>query len=171
MVSPVGSSLVTPKETYLLTYPANTLEGTNLSTEEVKKSFFKQLVTSDFIESFGDKSISSLQKLFVLIQTSRQSDIKWFVPAPRFSIPHRGKLYHIKLANNSIGETSVIVSDQDSSLDISGVVAMETSILNTSSPGVTPCKKKRLELSFEELCDHDNDIWYQAPVIFKGFKY
>ena len=162
---------------------------------------------SDFIESFSEPGTSySIQKLFVLILTNRDSNIQWFVPSPRFSIPHRGKLYNISLTNQPVLDTSLYVSGSDDSLlEVSGINPMEatmdftspaqnnrsvSSIMEYSSPALSrtvdnsglsspvgsiePQPKRlrtdNMQTSFEEVFDSDDVIWYQAPVVFKGFK-
>lgn len=162
---------------------------------------------SDFIESFGEPGSSySIQKLFVLILTHRESDIQWFVPAPRFSLPHKGRQYNVNLTNQPVQDTSLYVSGSDDSLlEVSGINPMETT-MDISSPAansrsvssamefsspvtcsdikselsspvsfIEPMPKRlkvgdSMQTSFEEIFDMEDVIWYQAPVVFKGFK-
>lgn len=137
----------------------------------MKKKFFHQLVTSDFIDSFSNPGKSyGLQKLYVLLLASRDSGIQWFTPAPRFSIPSRGSLYNMKLVTPTLN-SSVCVSDS-SMLEISGIYPMD--VMTEKSEVLSPCcsasKRRRLHFSFEETCDADELIWYQAPITFNGFK-
>lgn len=172
--------------------------GSDLPVDTVKKAFFRKLVMSDFIQSFSEVSSScSIQNLFVLILANRDSDIRWFTPAPRFTVSQRGKLYNIGLTNQPIQDTSLCVSASDSLLEMSGINPMETTAdlcsptsksYNTDLPSPTllnrgeselstpvstepQCKRRKLmATSFEEMCDIEDVIWYQAPVTFKGFK-
>lgn len=139
----------------------------------MKKSFFKKLVTSDFIGSFGTPQYGCT-KLFVFIHTSRGSGINWFYPNVRFAVPKRGSVYNIDLINQSIANNSLVLSNSDSSmLDISGVTPIiDSSYTETSTPD-NFSKRRRLHsahTAHEQTSDFDEFIWYQAPVVFHGFK-
>ena len=125
---------------------------------------FKKLVTGDFIESFSLHSSYGLQKLFVLVQASRNSGISLFNPNLSFSLPSKGSMYTIHLTNQPVSDTSLCASSADS-LEISGVSPMETSLELSS-----PCQKRRRVSTSLDNEDSNDLIWYQAPMSFKGFR-
>lgn len=147
--------------------------GKNVPQEVVKKKFFRELVTSDFIESFSQTTAKfGLTKIHLLIHTNRHSELQWFIPNPRFTIPSKGTVYNINLTNPEVLNTSLCISSSDDSLlELSGISPMEVTISELSSPCNTPsAKRRRISHSFEEVCDVNDDIWYQAASPIKGFK-
>lgn len=155
--------------------------GDNLAPDAVKKLFFRKLVTTDFLESFSQPSRHyACTNLFLFVYATRDSGLEWFYPNTRFRVPKRGALYSIEMANPALSvDTSLIVSSSGSNtLDMSGVSPLEWSRSELSTPRCAShselcspsCKRSRFSESFEEVCDVDEYIWYQAPVSFLGFK-
>ncbi|XP_067939143.1 MAD2L1-binding protein-like [Watersipora subatra] len=166
----LGSSVVVPKDTFVLTFPANHVEGEEVPLDMIKRDFFRELVTTDFLGSFSGLASYRPQKLFVLLLTSRDAGITWFTPVPRFSLPSRGRSYSIDLLNTPANANICVSKNYSILLDISGVSPMDVSFEQSETGSPTPpnAKRLRLERSFEEEADTEELIWYQAPVALHG---
>lgn len=96
----LGSTPVSPKERYFLTFPrtkqlqGNHGEISSRVCNSACRKLIQSLISNQELGSFKDISPTSM---LVFIQASRASDIEWFRPKPTFKPPHRGQSCKITL--------------------------------------------------------------------------
>lgn len=110
----LGSTAVSPKECYWLTFPTVEQEDATPVPSRVSNSVCRKviqsLISNHELGSFKDISPTSM---LVFIQASRTSVIEWFRPKPTFKPPHRGQSCKITLKTACKGEEMVDETSPD----------------------------------------------------------
>ncbi|XP_046364215.2 MAD2L1-binding protein-like isoform X2 [Haliotis rufescens] len=183
----MGGTVVSPRESFLINLPPLSPEADLVSLRSSVKSLFRQLITHDLLG--GVKPISPTN-MAVLLYAPRDSGIQWFVPKPTFKRPIRGRQfeYNIKCRHHHVGSHDL--SCDVSEVEISGIEPLDSSVL--SDADMNDCVLNNcLSASNPDyaLCSGDGQmetcrssetvvsptpeldtIWFQAPVLVKGYK-
>lgn len=182
----LGSSIMNPRDSYLISFPTEFYEGAMLTHQVCVKKVFRQLITSDFVGNA--KPLSSCTSLFVLFLAPRNCShqIANLLPKLSFKVPSRGLRYSINFSfTSAVMTTSDISLSENEIVEISGIEALESSmeeeetsasqIQNLDSArdsyltgGTDESSTSYLEDAGETVSD--DYIWYQAPTVVKGFK-
>lgn len=132
----LGATAVSPKETYLLTFPcdpsAKQDDSANISSRvsnSACRKMIRSLISNQELASFRDISPTSM---LLFIQASRTSTVEWFRPKPKFKPPHRGQSCRITLR--------------------------------------TACSGPKMADSIPPEQNADDWLWFQAPVIIRGYR-
>ncbi|XP_046571061.1 MAD2L1-binding protein-like [Haliotis rubra] len=183
----MGGTVISPRESFLINLPPLSPEADLVSLKSSVKSLFRQLITHDLLG--GVKPISPTH-ISVLLYAPRDSGIQWFVPKPIFKRPVRGRQfeYNMKCRHHNVGSHDL--SCDVSEIEISGIEPLDSSVL--SDVDMNDCVLKScLSASYPATALYTGDsqmdtcrpsetvvssslepdmIWFQAPVMVKGYK-
>ena len=125
----LGATIVSPKEIYLLQFPALSPEADNLSSKEAVKTLFRQLVSQDPLSHIKAIPITNMS---VLINAPRKSTCSWFLPKDSYKLPNRGNQFHFNLLSSTDDHGSQDLSRDFSIIDLSGFEPLEPSVMDSS---------------------------------------
>lgn len=128
----LGSTIVSPKETYLISMPLMCPESDGLPLKVCVKSLFKQIITQDIIQ---DLKKTSCTKLHVLVKAHRHCGLPWFLPKPMYKPSTRGQHCHINFESRSLSTTigQHDLTQDEIDVEISGIEPFNISDLNDIS--------------------------------------
>lgn len=161
----LGPNIILPKEAYLLHFPTEFYEGPSVTIKSCIQSVFRTFYDKDFLTS--SVPLTSSTNLFLLLLAPRSCDHTRFslIPQLAYSIPPVGVLHEISLmcrASMLTLDTAELGSSDCKELDISGVHPLDSSTVD--SPAVST------DVLSVPSSASDDYIWFQAPVMVKGYK-
>lgn len=179
----LGSSIISPKDSYLVSFPTVYYDGQVLSRQTCINLLFKTLVSNDFLSNA--KPIQSGSKLFVFFLAPRDCELNdgcKLVPKLSFKIPVVGVKYIINCQCTS-GCVELMTSElsrNEEDFNLSGIepldpeqnAEMETSLPVAVSPQDFD-KQQSCIRNQEESRNHIQDIeyiWYQTQITIIGNK-
>ena len=117
----LGSTVVTPKEVFVLKFPTSFSDSHSVSLRNCMSVLFRNLVIRDW---FGDvKPLKSCTKLHVMVQAPRQCNFtsQMLLPKVNYKIPPRGKHFVLNFTCRAHVTNAELSQLGDSEFDISGV--------------------------------------------------
>jgi hypothetical protein len=125
----VGSTIVTPKETYLIQFPTSIHEGKILSLKHCKTALFRQLLASPFfVDIQAPKSCTRVQILLEMPEGSNY-DLP-IIPKPTYKPSPRGSHLTLQFVCNSNEVSGELSRISDTAFDISGIEALNHSVID-----------------------------------------
>jgi len=174
----LGSNIVAPRESYLLTFPTEFYEGSSLSRQSCISRLFQVLYEQDFLGSV--KPLKACTTLHVLFLMPRDSQFQHFniVPKLSFRVPVIGSRFDVNIVYQpgsvTLGSSRLdLVGDE---LNISGIKPLDDSLNAgcTTSSNAASCST--LTVAVESAVtststNSDSDlVWFQLPTCVHGFR-
>ena len=169
----LGSTSVTPKETYSIKFPTAMYEGKLLSLQQAKTCLFRQLVTNP---CWVDVPEMRPTKLHVFILAARDDRLASLGLKPRltFKKPNKGRTFSITFDCKCTVVSAELSRLGDADFEISGVEPLDTSdfLENDTSVNVpTGAHNGDLHNHTQIHAQGEEDfIWYQLPIVVQGLK-
>ena len=161
----IGGSIVTPKESYYLSFKSDLKKPASLSSSSVDECFIKKFFKSFvcFLQTIDFKEISCSQ-IYFLFEAERSEHIKWFLPKLNYSPPLKGKQIHVSIQRDGNSEQFCDKDEECQDLSFNNSNNDQADI-----SGIEPLNEtfERLDLNLKQSNDL---IWYQSPIILKGVK-
>ena len=130
----LGSTAVSPKERYFVTFPStkqdNHADNSSRVCGSACRKMIRSLISNQELGSFKEITPTSM---LVFIQANRTSAVEWFRPKPMFKPPHRGQSCKITFR--------------------------------------TSCSEQQMAESASPDHRADDWLWFQAPIIIKGYRH
>ncbi|EDO48531.1 predicted protein [Nematostella vectensis] len=117
-----GSTAVSPKESYILQFDANSSNSFTLSssnkenlcssglTNRLCRKLIRALISNPVLSKFQE---IPLTPMLVFVSVPRTVKNYWFRPKPSFKVPWRGNRFRISVSSSSVQDLPSQSSDQD----------------------------------------------------------
>ena len=178
----LGATIVSPKETYVISLPTDFIDGDLLTEKSCVRQLCRKLVTNDIYANAKNVPITNMN---VLLQTNRNNRLAGFQPRPNFNVPKRGKQFFINLSCSNkadgIGEDLSCLDTPD--IEMSGIEPLDVSDFDDSAQyasGDFASAMSKIVDGVEHMnCgdaitgpegDADQLIWFQALSVVKGYR-
>ena len=163
----LGSSIMSPRDCYLFSFPTEFYEGRTLSRQSCLSRLFRTLYVEDFLAK--SKPLNSCTNLFVMFLVPRQCDHRRWNLTPRLSykVPFIGTHYGVNIIfeGDNVMQSNPTLNLVGDELDISGIQPLDKSGNDLSLYAQTPVKSPK-----RSVCDDDDYVWFELPVVVKGYK-
>lgn len=164
----LGASIVSPKDTYLVSFPTEFYEGRTLSRQTCVSHLFSTLYTEDFMGT--SKPMNSCMNLFVLVHAPRKCNHRHLNLTPRltYKVPVIGAHYTLNMVfrGSAVKQTNSSFNVAADDLDISGIYPLDKSGLDVVPDACTPGKPDTSSTTNED----QDFVWFEVPVAVKGYK-
>ena len=169
----LGSTIVTPKETYTITFPTAMYEGKLLSLQQAKSCLFRKLVTNPCWTEVPEMKAT---KMYIFVFAARDDGLSRLGLKPQlaFKKPTKGRIFNINLDCKCAEVSPELSRLGDTEFEISGVEPFDTSdIVENDTTGQLSAANFNGDLHdrMESNSHYAQDfIWYQLPVVVHGLK-
>lgn len=122
----LGGTVLSPKESYLISFPPYHPESSNVSSKFCVRYFLRELISQDLVGKLKDIRITNT---IIMVKAPQDSGITWFLPKPNFTIPVRGEQFSFNLISKPNSE--VFIHDltyDEHEVEISGIEPFDVSI-------------------------------------------
>lgn len=171
----LGSNILNPKDSYIINFPTEFLDGDLVSRQVCINKVFQSLISADFLGTV--KPLNSCTSLFVMFLAPRDSNCPKIrlLPKLSFNLPLRGTRYSINFLCKNVELGSAEISNEV--INVSGIEELNLSTDDTFAFSLhhRPTTN-RIETSpvvaenNDDLSNHGDYIWYQVPTVVKGYK-
>ena len=139
----LGSTPVSPKEKYVVSFPSvEHLTSVDISSRACSSTCRKLVRCLIADQQLGSYKDICPTSMLVFVQARRTSEVEWFRPKPTFRLPYRGQSCKITLKTTRCGEEPMTSRTAEN---------VQSSIGNGDD-------------------DVDDSLWFQAPVIIRGYR-
>lgn len=150
----LGSTPVTPKESYLIRLPHICPEAENVSLKSSKQALFRHLIAEEVLS--GNASLGPTN-VYLVLSAPHSSALPGFVPKTTFKVPSRGYCLTLNMICSQPSFCAQDLTMDDTEVEISGVEPFErSSFADISLPEVachikspSPDKMARLLSGFD----------------------
>ena len=127
----LGSSPVTPKESYIIKLPGICPEADNISLKSSKQALFRHLVAEQVLSSDAALGPTSM---YVILRAPQSASLSGFLPKTSFKLPVRGYSLTLNMFCNQPSFCSQDLTLDDDTVEISGIEPLEqSSVTDVSS--------------------------------------
>ena len=127
----LGSTPVTPKESYIIRLPHMCPEADNLSLKSSKQALFRHLVAEQVLSS--DTALGPTN-MYVVLCAPRSATLHGFVPKTTFKVPTRGHCLTLNMICNQPSFCSQDLTMDDTEVEISGIEPLDHSSFSDVTP-------------------------------------
>ena len=168
----LGSTIVTPKETYTIRFPTAMYEGKLLSLQQAKFCLFRKLVTNPCWTEVPEMKAT---KMYIFVFATRDDGLSRLGLKPQlaFKKPTKGRIFNINLHCKCTEVSPELSRLGDAEFEISGVEPFDTSdIMENDTNGQLSAAACNGDYDRTESDSHyaQDFIWYQLPVVVHGLK-
>jgi hypothetical protein len=128
----LGGTVLSPKESYLISFPPYHPESNNVSSKFCVRYFLRELISQDLVGKLKDIRITNA---IIMVKAPQDSGITWFLPKPNFTIPVRGEQFCFNLISELTPDSEVFIHDltyDEHEVEISGIEPFDVSSFDVS---------------------------------------
>lgn len=163
----LGASPVSAKQTYYLHFPTAFYDGFTLSLQQVKTSFFRQLLGSELYCKC--QFLDAVTNLYVHIFAPKLMEIPSHMqPKENLRVSKYGSISHLQLICEGIEQNAELTFDEETDHEISGIEPLDISCEHETKADDNFCKGlPRDPHASSSTCDF---IWYRVVPFVSGYK-
>jgi hypothetical protein len=170
----LGSTIVTPKDCYVISFPTEFYEGLVLSRQACISALFRSLYDCDFLSPA--KPLHTCTNLHVLFLAPRNCHLQRckLVPKLSFRIPLIGMRFNINIVYLpdavTLGNSKLDLVGEE--LDISGIKPLDDSLCSTGKAPLADLPSADVMSTPRSPGNSANDdfVWFEAPTRVKGYR-
>lgn len=129
----LGSTPVTPKESYIIRLPHICPEADSISLKSSKQALFRHLVAEQVLSS--DTALGPTN-MYIVLCAPRSASLHGFVPKTTFKVPTRGHCLTLNMICNQPSFCSQDLTMDDPEVEISGIEPLECSSFSDTTAHV-----------------------------------